>query len=717
MKKMLKKELVTNGALSGRLPDFVHKLISVITGEIPEHLKVSIALSELITFTSHLRKHIQIHDGTLVPCNAITFSLAKSGVSKDSSMNMVRKVFKDALEVLNDMRKELAKQQAMQEAEEMGEEPSVWLKYYKKPKELYAGLGTVEGLVAHFKAIEDLPLGAGFIQSSEIGSDLLSNPNLVDIIKIIAIGYDLGKIPSKILKAQENQTDSIECLPVNALFFGSQDAILYDQSVKNKFKLVFSTQLARRSIFSFTNEKPQPLRFKTVDELYVYREKERELAMENVAELKQLFEDIVHSTNQEPLLLSIEAQRMFDVYKEYNNIISEEISLQYPISRLSRKHKQWLALKLSGNIAILHGHDRVELTDYVQAIDIVEYFNQDLIEFEKELIKEPYELFVDFCKHAIDGNKLSISLHTLKKMGYISGMNKLKELVQLANSYDKEGIYSECDDGVCYEKLVKAETVEVSAKEVTGTKEERATKVADGYDVIEATFDELADMLRYDYAYSNFKFKNGKRCKDCIVGGTKWIVLDVDDSNITDEEAHLLLEDLNHHIARTSNSENPYKFRVLIELDSIVDIDDIKWKKFMLAVQDELGIKIDILPKSQIYYSYEGREVLSTLDGEPLRVKHLLEKVEQEVKTKKAPTKNEIKKMLDNKFDTFKYAFEAKGGEGSRSLIRAAYHAKDLGMSEEQIIDLMREINDYWVYPMDEDRLEVTILSQIRRWF
>jgi len=48
---------------------------------------------------------------------------------------------------------------------------------------------------------------------------------MMEIVKTISIGYDLGKIPAKIVKSSENQTDSIDGLPINALFFGSQDAI------------------------------------------------------------------------------------------------------------------------------------------------------------------------------------------------------------------------------------------------------------------------------------------------------------------------------------------------------------------------------------------------------------------------------------------------------------------------------------------------------------
>ena len=72
--------------------------------------------------------------------------------------------------------------------------------------------------------------------------------------------------------------------------------------------------------------------------------------------------------------------------------------------------------------------------------------------------------------------------------------------------------------------------------------------------------------------------------------------------------------------------------------------------------------------------------------------------------------------MLSSPFDTFRYAFEASQGEGSISLIRAAKHAKDLGMDKEGILNLMEEINSYWDEPMERHRFENTVLNQIRNW-
>lgn len=723
-KEMLKSHLEKKGAFKDTTNVNVTRALQTISGEVPYRLKLSIALSELITFTSQLRKHIILHDGTLVPCNAIVFALSGSGTAKDSSMNMVRKALKPGYEILEEIRKEEAKSKAEKMALLDGKPKGAWLDYYEKPKDLQAGLGSVEGITKHFHALESGSVGAGSLNASEIGSELLSNRDMPDIIKTLAIGYDLGKIPAKIIKSSENQTDSIDCLPMSALFFGSESAILYDNGIKAKFKTIFTTQLARRSIFSFTPEEISPPEFTSIEELSTYRKDERERTLYAQQMMKNTVIEIIENTDQDPLVLTEEAQELFDVYKEYNQLEAMSMKAQYPINKLARKHKQWLALKLSGNFAILDGNEVVTAENYIAALNTIESFSADLMNFEKELVKEPYEIFCEFCKHNAEEGKYNIGLHALRKLGYIpmtgSAKSKVEELVHLASSYDQNALYTSCAEGICYEEQVKTAVTGISFLEVSGTKEERADKCHSGYQFYETEFEELGGMLSGDYAYALFNFKDGIRGKENIIGGAKILAFDIDDSSITDQECHLLLEGINHHIARTSDPDNEYKFRILIELDAVVDISDLQWKYFIQEIGKHLGLNIDVLPKSQIYFAYEDREVLSELDGDPLETREFVLQSNQIMNDKPKVTSysnNQQKGMLADPLTTFDFAFNANNGEGSRSMIRAALYAKDLNADEEYILDLMDKISHYWTDPMDESRLENTIKVQIRRWF
>ncbi len=389
-------------------------------------------------------------------------------------------------------------------------------------------------------------------------------------------------------------------------------------------------------------------------------------------------------------------------------------------------HLYWKALKLAGALAIIKNKSSISELEYKEAITFTELLNEDMKNFEIELVKDPYELFVGFCQTILQDNKCFVDTHSLRKMGYISTTSnttsKLKDLANLASSYDPSGVYKVTDTGIEYTKLVKTTGNGVSYLAVSGSKDDRKLACSKNFNYAVVEFKNLAGMLSKDFAYSPFKFRDGIRNKSNIEGGVKWIALDIDDSIYTDEQMHEILQDYNHHIARTSDPNNPFKFRVLLELDSIVDLGDKEYKNFIKSISNYLDLKIDILPKSQIYFSYSGRNVLSVIDKYPLETKdHIMNAYN--TTTLSNPTEyidtlsdKQKKALLSDPLTTFNYAFEAPEGKGSVSLYRAAKHAKDLGMSKEEVINLIQEINSYWIRPMDQTRLNNTLIKQIEDW-
>ena len=729
-KKLLHEYINVRTENLGPYPDIIENGINTISGEVPFKLKLAITLAELITFSSHLRKPIELYDGTLVPTNAIVFALSASGTSKDKSLNTLRKSLATGYEQLEDQRKEYAREKAEKVAILEGDGADQWQKYYISPKPLQAGLGTVEGLMHHFADIAQNPMGAGSILSSEIGSELQTNGAIVDIIKIIAVAYDLGNIPPKIVKAVENQTGAVKSLPVNALFFGSQEAILYNNDIKNKFRLVFNTQLARRSIFTFTPEAPQKLDIKSIDELYVKKEAERKRVLSAQVKLNALTSDLVVDTSQTPLSVSEEAQKLFDVYLEYNSIISDEQSGKYQISKLSRKHKQWLALKLAGTYAILNNEDEITEESYAYAINTVEYLSPDMTEFEKELVKEPYEQLSDMCKHKADDGEYFLSLHELRKLSYITGngasKSKVEEMITLANSYDENGSYTMSEGGIQYREMVPTDVVGVSYKifhldttDGAKIKDHMSCNSHEGYEFYETNFEELELLLSENAVYCSYAFKDGKRNKENLEGGTKFVILDIDKSMLTDVEAHHLLNEYNHYVVRTSDPDNEFKFRVILELDAVIEVDERLWKAFIEELADELGVVIDVLPQSQIFLSYADRTILSQMEGRTVKTKFILENAALRMKDKPKPAASLPSKdktlRLEDPRETFGFAFEADKGERSIKIYRALAYAIDLGADEEYIKNLANEINSYYVEPMTEDRLKRTLITPALR--
>jgi len=731
MLDLLKEELDKRNLFDYDLPDVLQSIVNSINNNtIPERMKLTIAVSELVTFASQFRRNIAHWNGSQIPVNAITFCISASGTGKDSGANAARKCFREGYDLIEERRKTIAKQNAIYAAQKDGlKNPTDWnvyKKFYQTPNPLFVAPSTVEGFIQHLNTLDSMGIGAGFIYSGEFGAELANKPLLVENIQLLAELYDEGNKEVKVLKSVENQSREIKSLPVSALLSGSQDNILFDEYIKKIFRREFSTKLARRSNFNFNFKPVPPVNYPSVKAMLDAELAEEEASFQARREVSQYIVELTMYLMESigsPIGVEQEVREAFTIYKRYNETLASTIKPQYPISKIVRTHMQWKALKIAGAFAIMDGEDNISMRHYGAAVSYVEMLDEDMQMFEAELVKEPYEIFVDFMKSQAVEGQASLSLHMLRKLGYTpktgNPKTKMKELVDLATSLDPEGIYDICDDGICYEAINFTNISGVSFVEVSGTKHEKKVACEEGYEFTEIEFENLDMYLRQDCAFTPFKFKHGKRLKSNIESGCKWIYIDVDEGTMTDEEMHYILGDINHHIARTSNEDNAFKYRILLELDAMVDVPDVQWKTFIGSICDMLGIKADLIPKSQVAFGYEGRTVLSKIDGNTISVKeHLLTASEY---TKKRTDSNDLsdkqkKNMLNDPLTTFKYAFEAKDGEGARSLIRAAYHAYDLGMDKEGIKELMYEISDYWDEPFPEGRMEGTIISQIDKW-
>ena len=182
-----------------------------------------------------------------------------------------------------------------------------------------------------------------------------------------------------------------------------------------------------------------------------------------------------------------------------------------------------------------------------------------------------------------------------------------------------------------------------------------------------------------------------------------------------------MLSDINHHIALSSDPNNDFKFRCLIELDSVVDLDGLTWRHFYRLVADHLALQVDLLPQSQIFFSYANRPLMSVTDATTLEVRTFVMAAKERVASspvEKRITPAQQQLLLADALTTFNYAFECPiHGPGSRMMIRMVYHAKnDLHASKEQVIDLLHQVQNYWEIPMPEHRFNA-LLQQVERMY
>lgn len=718
---MLKEEFAKLNITDDDCMDMMYVIASSIPAQIPFRMKMAIAVSEIITWASMFRIHIAHWNRSIIPVNAISFIVAKSGYSKDSSMRAARTCFNKGYAVIRETQKAQAKESAIAKCVKAEGEETNWLKYYRSPNPLFVAISTPEGMLQHLADMQGLKLGAGYIGDSEFAQALQSTANLAEIFKQTSILYDMGCIEQKMLKDRSNQTGEIKQMPMSMMMISSPDMLIFDEGIKKKFRLEFTSKLARRSFLTFANEKIYEPNFDSLEKMLKYEKDLENIAIRSADEASEYIEEASRKLSKtliRNLSVADEVRDLFIFYKKYNEYETDSIDMKYPITRLTRAHMQWKALKLAGGLALMDLSTVIRKRHYRAAIWFSELISDDVNQFEIEMQKEGYELFVDYIHNNAVKGKSEATIHTMRKMGFITSSTKsltsqVNELSMFCNSYDNTGIYEAVSDKIVWTENKDDEPCLLSYVDVAGDKRQRGAMSAKGYVCEEVRFEDLAAVLKEDLAYSNFRFKNGIHNLESIDSGCKWIVLDIDDTLVTDEECDLMLEGINHHIARTSNPDNPTKYRVLMELDRSVNISSHNWIQFITNIAEDFCLNHDKKGKSQIWFAYKDREVLSCTNGVKLNTKKYIN-FDKQVKPKSL-SKKTMDSLLKTPLDTFAKAFEARPGSRATTMFWAVRYAKDLGADMAYCKKLVTDINSYWVSPLPDKQLK-GLMNQMERW-
>ncbi len=729
------------GAFSGEKNKYLKNIVNSISfPTVDPKMKSVIAVAQLTAFASQFRRNIKLWDEhTEVPINAISFVLAGSGAGKDSSVKAARKCFTSGYKLIEQTAHAAAVSMAIQEAKDEGlpnaQDEAIYRPYLRDVPPVDIMPTTGPGLIQHINNIGDIGVSAGLLYTGEFSDELAYNQDMVENIKILSEIYDTGDKEVKYTKGVEYRSKAISGQPLSALLVGSPGHILYDEPTRKKFMIAFMSKLARRSWFCYVPESIPEKVFSTMEDLWEYEEDLEAQAIKGRIGMDLETEAIANyhiPRIGETISVSKEVERLYKTYKRYNNDTADLLPNQESTYVLIRRHLQWKALKLAGAFTVMNMENEITADAFMEAVRFCEILDKDMEEFERDLNKAPHELLVDFFHtKTLINNGAEISIHDLKKQGFMMNVskNKLKEMIALCAGYDRESVYSIIHDGsaIHYQPIIKTDVINLTYKEIDCTEINQAVEAKNkdkireakhnvgmtttyGFETADIKFSELSQMLEHDYAFSPYKFKDGVRRKENIESGTKWVVLDIDNSPLSAEEAHMLLGDVNHHIALSSDKNNNFKFRVLLELDSEIQLDPIAWKFFYLKIAEDLGLRADPLPQSQIFYSYHGRTIYSNTDAVPIDTRDYLMyakdmSVDKDAQAKPLSTAHK-RAQLNDPTTTFEYAFEANHGEGSRAMYRMMRQAQDLGATQEEVMQLLEDVNEYWDAPMPDERLD-----------
>ena len=705
------QELEKEEAFSGKLNKYSLYMANSLDEEVPLSMRLNISNYALASFISHFHTKIVLDD-SFIPTNFVGFTLAKSGAAKTSSVNKLERALGKGYGVIEDVRKIKQEAKAKEIAEANDDEN--YLKYMKKLNPLFNSISTEAGMIKKLNDFKEEGIGLPSLFVDEVGTELACNPDIVPNIKLVSELFDAGNKKTRALKDESMQSEEVNGMGMCAMFIGSEHNILLDEAVLKKFNSEFISKLARRCWLDFPEFNYKEKVFTSIEDILSSTDSQKEFQVANSLEIRDMAYNVAKNLSQNDvnnIMIDVDAERLYKIYKFHCKYQSEKH--QHEAVILENLHRHWKVLKLAAVYTASDERKSITKQDLIEAISFAEMLDGHLNKFIELSKREHYEVLIDLLK-IVD----KLSIHELKKKDIIKGTgkpeNQVINLVELANSkLGKEGMLV-FEEGYVRLELFKEVEHGASYKMVSGSKEDRAWKCKDGYEYKKSSFKKLANLISNDTSYCAFNYTDGIRSNDNICSGATFVVLDIDDSDITYTEAHDLLGDYTHHIAKTSDDSNPYKFRALVELDIEVNLDSRLWKNFMAKVGEHLGLELDLLAKSQQYYGFKGREVLSN-EGIPLEASELVKTIDMLPKTVKVLVGNKKQEAYEDRFNVFNYAYEVEGDTGSSAMYRAFKHGHDLGFTQEQITSLLKDICDYRGTDYDYIMKRTGMSNQIRR--
>lgn len=698
---LLTDRLEKLGAFDSKPNKVALNMTKILDDDVPYTMALTIANYTMATFIGHFHHKLALTEKNKVPLNVIAFILAKSGAKKTSSMITLKKSLAKGYYEIDKYRYNKAK--ALMETHELTEMP------YIPP--LDNALATEAGMVQRLNDFKREGIGLPSLYVDEISTELASNADMIPNIKLVAQLFDDGDYLSKPLKDRKNQSDEVKGMGMNALFIGSEHGILEDATVLTKFETEFISKLARRSIFVYPQFKDEIDEATDVEEMLEELEIKEESSEECIDYVNDISEKvarmaILNDTNE--IGLSDKASVLWKTYMLYCKYKSK-VGDQPEAVVLEMQHRHWKALKLAGVYAVFNMHNVIEDTDYMEALHTVEISGRDISTFIEKANRLPYEILLS---HYEQGGA-DMTPHEMVKKKWINRLSDVKTILELANSKSGDTgmlTYNGEDGLVQYQSFIKqdgfglsykrTENLELLIDSGVGRREAKgrlAKKTADGFKFYSVEdFKDAIKVMRNDTAYSPFRYRDGIRGKEHIVGGCDFIVLDVDDTDVPWNECFDMLGDYNCAIALGSDKNNVYKYRVMLPTDINVDLPPEKWKPFMKKVSEYLGIPIDLLPQSQFYFGYKGRDILINEDGENLEASELIKNIDVSAPKVKPLKSHLIDDAWDERMHLFSNAYRANKKTGLHNQIwYATVSAHNMGFRLEQGLALLDDIIDY----------------------
>ena len=514
--------------------------------------------------------------------------------------------------------------------------------------------------------------------------------------------FDKGTVPVN-LRSTVKTTKAQNQIPFNMLAFGSPH-LLFESSanIEKSFMDLLQSGLARRSMF--VNVATSVNRF-TLN---------ANANRSTIDALEAKFVEIQDKYDHKELMLSDEAVSAYMSYMDSNTEESLSISDFSMLQKIYSKNKFWLALKVSGLIAVSKFHDRVELEDYEDAISIIEDSAKDFDGIINR--QQKYELIVDYL---LDKEKSESEYTLTQALPFYKEVRSKKQFWDLAKGYAYEHNIT-----LMIEEKRNLVFYEAKSKKKTNLDEplifSYSTDITNGYysndDVVWKDFYKV--VTADGVCYSAHRFTDGYRKKDNTIQGFDMLMLDVDDGTPLDI-AKILLENYTYLIVTTKSHQKDKnghicdRYRIILPMANRLELDTEQYSKLMANIMEDLPIEFDRACKdsSRFYYSAMGEYTYN--DGELFDADKYIPNTQEEEQYKKKG----VALAKKNISGISQYIIRNENNGRNSSLTKLALLLAEQGYSEEDLKAEIKRVNKQFQSPLADSELERTIFrsSTVRR--
>lgn len=610
---------------------------------------------------------------------------------------------------------------------------------YLKP--ISAGIyksATVQGLLAEAELTEKSgKYGNLFIIISELGNALKNDGNIDGLIQILAEGFDTGKLPEDLVKTKELKVAAVEGLGMSFLAHTSPAPLMKDPKLVDKLKSIFGSYLGRRAYCTITSLNDATANLELVDDIDTQVESMLANTHKNVGTMDELSKEakvavnrVLNGIDLEKLTLTDDARRLYAKYyilnKSYRSLAymkDENFLSEGILPELINRH--WKCIKLAGIWALANNTSVIDAKLMASAIYFTEFVGKGLRQLMESIDLLPHERFIK----AIEVKEItnSIRFDTMMKQGYIFKAEKgqIQTFLVGVNSalQGRAIVQADFEKSICTVQIIESSTGEYGVSAIkfnaTDSKDYRKDKSFKGFKYNKYKLEDLTVLLKGDYAYSPFQFKDSRRSNDNIISETNWVVLDVDESELSMDVLHeTYLSGTCHIVATTSDAANFHKFRLIIPIAQRIGSDKQVYKYVVNRIADELMLTIDAASTvmSQPMFSYSGGTVLDNLSEhiKPMDVSGYLADAATNVqqvydnKPMTAPQKKKAQgEYLHDFDDKLAKVINAPMGLGSVMLWGAGRDMQRAGLDFISIKTLLHKVNAAWNEgAMDRSRLD-----------